>query len=966
MSLKKIEKTDLLDGVGAMRARMRTHCWADSPLGHPDTWPPALRTIAGMVLDSKFPMFVAWGPGFGSLYNDAYAEILGARHPAALGRRFQDIWADIWPVIHPLVEQALAGEATFSKDSTLTMRRNGHEEQTWFTFSYSPLRDDSGAVAGMLCTCIETTGQVLAERRQAFQLELADRLRGLSAPTDITAMACEFLGRHLDVTRVGYSEVDQHLSVLNVSQGWTDGTVPSVIGRTFPLEAFGQPVTAEVRAGYTVRIVDIDEDERSAAYARTYAGLGIRSILIVPLIKAGRLSSILAIGMAAPRRWTDQDVMLAQEVAERTWDAVERAQAEQNERKAKEALSRRLADEGDRLRALFEQAPGFMAVLRGPNHVFELANAAFIRLVGEREVLGMPVREALPDLEGQGFFEMLDGVFDSGKPFHAHEARVLFRLTPDAPAVARFVNFIYQPVIEADGLVSGIFVEGYDATERKLADQALRETQERLREGLAAGRMVVWDWNVANGQVTLSENAKPIFGGARHDEAAAWSWVHPDDVQKFRDAATRAFRERGQFETLVRMVPPSGELIWTEARGKVVRDAAGNPLSIRGISIDVTKRTLAEEGLREADRRKDEFLAMLAHELRNPLAPISTAAELLKLINVDEPRVRQSSEIISRQVGHMTRIVDDLLDVSRVTRGLVTIDKEALDLRDLVSGAVDQVRALIDARGHHLTLQLPPVPAPVRGDQTRLVQVIANLLNNAARYTPNGGQIVLRIDVRAGQVELCVHDDGIGIAPDLLPHLFELFAQGKRSPDRTQGGLGLGLALVKSLVELHDGSIAVHSEGAGKGSAFTIRLPRLNEEKQQRERMDMPNTAASAERLSLMIVDDNMDAANSLAMVLEAAGHHVTVAYAARTALERAAIAAPRVFLLDIGLPDMDGYELAGRLRAHPETKYSVLIALTGYGQGQDRERSSAAGFDYHLVKPADPAQLESLLAQIT
>jgi signal transduction histidine kinase/ActR/RegA family two-component response regulator len=375
----------------------------------------------------------------------------------------------------------------------------------------------------------------------------------------------------------------------------------------------------------------------------------------------------------------------------------------------------------------------------------------------------------------------------------------------------------------------------------------------------------------------------------------------------------------------------------------------------------------AEEELRAADKRKDEFLAMLAHELRNPLAPISAAAQLLKLVHLDEARARHTSDIIGRQVDHMTRLVDDLLDVSRVTRGLVTLDKEPLDIKNIVADAVEQVSPLIDNRGHLLELQLPLESAGVMGDKKRLVQVIANLLNNSAKYTPDGGRITLHLEVWPQEVLLTVTDNGIGMEPDLVLRVFDLFAQAERTSDRSQGGLGLGLALVKSLVSLHGGTVQAVSKGLGQGSAFTVKLPRLLSvpvrDGQPRNRQ--AGRPAYVKALRAMIVDDNIDAAHTLEMFLHAAGHDVVVEYRAADALERARRETPAVCLLDIGLPDIDGNELARRLRTIPEMAGAVLIAVTGYGQEQDREKSFSAGFDYHFVKPVDTEKLATLLAEI-
>ena len=365
--------------------------------------------------------------------------------------------------------------------------------------------------------------------------------------------------------------------------------------------------------------------------------------------------------------------------------------------------------------------------------------------------------------------------------------------------------------------------------------------------------------------------------------------------------------------------------------------------------------------MREIDRRKDEFLAMLAHELRNPLAPISAASDLLRLGRLDNTRIVQTSEIISRQVKHMNGLVDDLLDVSRVSRGLVTLERQKIDAGQIVTNAVEQVRPFIDARRHRLTIEKPAETAYIYGDQKRLIQIVANMLNNAAKYTPEGGAIALTMEVTREHVKFILSDNGIGMSPKVMETAFEMFAQAERTSDRTQGGLGIGLALVKRLVELHHGEVAADSDGPGKGSRFTVVLPRTSKPEAQSAQ---PDTITSAgKNLRLLIVDDNIDAANMLGMYLEMAEYKVTVENSSKAALVRALAERPDACLLDIGLPDMDGNQLAQALRVHARTANTVLIAVTGYGQNSDRERTIDAGFDHHLVKPVDMSKLLNILA---
>ena len=375
------------------------------------------------------------------------------------------------------------------------------------------------------------------------------------------------------------------------------------------------------------------------------------------------------------------------------------------------------------------------------------------------------------------------------------------------------------------------------------------------------------------------------------------------------------------------------------------------------------KLTRLTSELQAANRRKDDFLAMLGHELRNPLAPISAGAQLLEKLPPGDPRVKRTSEVITRQVGQMTKIVNDLLDVSRVTRGLITLERRPLDLAEVVGAASEQARPLIESRGHVLKTFLPIEPVRVIGDTARLVQVLGNLLTNAAKYTPNGGRLEVRVAADGADALLQVSDNGMGITPELMPEIFDLFTQGSRGVDRGQGGLGLGLALVKSLVELHGGSVRADSAGTDRGATLSVRLPRLNAPASAVP--SHPVATAPVPPRRIVLVDDNADAARTLSDCLALEGHSVEIFNDGPSALDFAAREAVDAFVLDIGLPGMDGNELARRLRARPATAHTLMIALSGYGQAADLERSTAAGFDHHLVKPADPDVLNGLLADV-
>ncbi|WAK01101.1 hybrid sensor histidine kinase/response regulator [Methylobacter sp. YRD-M1] len=411
--------------------------------------------------------------------------------------------------------------------------------------------------------------------------------------------------------------------------------------------------------------------------------------------------------------------------------------------------------------------------------------------------------------------------------------------------------------------------------------------------------------------------------------------------------------------------PAKGE-IWLEGSSIPEVEADGSILWY-GFIHDITERKRPEEALREADRRKDEFLAMLAHELRNPLAPIRNSVHLLKEQDAAaSPMLEWCCNVIDRQSSHMARLLDDLLDVARTMQGKISLKTEHFNLTEIVDSAIETSSPLIKARGLKLVILHSATPQWLKGDRFRLAQVLSNLLNNAAKYTDEGGRITLSVSQEASMALIKVRDTGIGIAPDMLPHIFDLFTQADGSLSRSQGGLGIGLTLVRRLVEMHGGSVNASSAGIGQGSEFTVRLPLLsNEYKEVAESAPSGGAMPLCPKLRILVVDDYPDALDSLSMLLQAEGHEVDTANCGAKAIERAQAFRPQAVLLDIGLPDMDGYEVAQRLRELPETQLSVLIALTGYGQPEDRARSKHAGFDHHLLKPVDPDKLAALLASL-
>ena len=512
---------------------------------------------------------------------------------------------------------------------------------------------------------------------------------------------------------------------------------------------------------------------------------------------------------------------------------------------------------------------------------------------------------------------------------------------------------------------------GAIAAQHRQARESAQLSESRLILALRAAGMGAWDWNVATGEVRLSGELEPLHGLLSGDFAGTYetlrALIHPNDRDRVESEIKKSLETHVPYEAEFRIRGSDGVERWTDTRGQVVEDDEGNAVRMVGVGIDISRRKHLEEELRrhaeqlsEADRRKDEFLAMLSHELRNPLAPILHAVELL---GHDDPAlVSKAREIIGRQSEHLTRLVDDLLDVSRITRGTVRLSRHRVALKDVVDGAVDTWRHLIAQRRQEFSVELPEGPVFVDADPTRLAQIISNLLHNAAKFTPEGGRIAINAAREDGRIELTVRDEGRGIAREDLERVFELFVQGLPSLDRTQGGLGLGLTLARRLAELHDGTLEAASEGTGRGSEFVLRIPEAAAEAEivsREETSPVPSLPVeSGRKRRVLVVDDNADARDAMRFLLEDEGHEVRSAGDGPGAIEEAQSFLPEVVLLDIGLPGMDGYEVARALRAVPGCERASIVAVSGYGQAEDRARSRVAGFDEHLLKPVSPERL--------
>lgn len=504
--------------------------------------------------------------------------------------------------------------------------------------------------------------------------------------------------------------------------------------------------------------------------------------------------------------------------------------------------------------------------------------------------------------------------------------------------------------------------------------EALLASEQRLSLALQSARMGMWEWDVRVDRSVWSTTEYEVLGlpvgSGRETADSFFACIHPEDLPGLRKSLDRLMEDGSEWHHNCRILRPDGEVRWLAGAGRLYRDPEGRPLRMLGVNYDITEQKQATaalaraEALAETNRQKDTFIAMLGHELRNPLVPICNAVALMQRSCTSRAQ-EDALALIDRQLTHLTRLLDDLLDISRIERGTVSLRTADFDLAQTVQSAVLAHRPLLEADGISLSFDAPSRPLWARGDAERIVQIMSNLLTNAGKFTDRGGRASVELTAEDGRVAvLTVRDTGIGMDAETLQSIFRPFAQADRSIDRHRSGLGLGLTLVKSIVELHGGSVRGSSPGLGRGSEFQVRLPILTEAPKEAPRA--PEVAIpQATPLRMLIVEDNVEAANTLQLLLGDSGHEVAVAYTGPDGLKLARTFRPEVLLCDVGLPGgMDGYALATAMRADPELRSAFLIAMTGYGQDRDREDAEAAGFDLHLTKPVDVDDLERLIAE--
>jgi PAS domain S-box-containing protein len=781
-------------GGGAMGALIRGHDWSGTPLGALESWPLSLKTAVSLILRAQQPMFIGWGPRFISLYNDSYIPILGDKHPTALGHSMAEVWSEIWDELRSLNEAVMRGESLSFENKPFQLASRETPGPHYFSFTYTPLLDDDGQIAGIFCAAIETTSTVI----------LAESARAESAAQQALTESEERLRLATEAAEIAFWDV----SMPEGSMVWQ----PRL--RTM----FG--ITTDEALSLDDFFAGLHPDDRPAV-ARAFAAA------------------------CDPQRR-------------------------------------------------------------------ELYNVEY-RTVGRDDG-----RVRWIAAKGRGLFD----------------------------AAGRCVR--------ANGTAM-------DITGRKTTELAMAMALEASRTG-------TFHWNIEDNRLTWDDALDRLFGLRPGEVVRSLdqfiALVHPDDRAEVIRRCERCRDGGDDFDMEFRVVYPDGSVHWLYDRGRTFLDPTGRAKTMTGACVDITEYVRTREALKLADRQKDDFLATLAHELRNPLAPLRTGLHWLQNVKGGLPgQADQVLGIMQRQLDHMVHLVDDLLDIARIRQGKILLRQDPLSLQSVLEQALEGVQALLDAQGHELIWDGVDPALRVTGDPTRLVQVVGNLLNNAVKYTPRGGRVSLRGGEanQPGMLLIEVADTGIGIPPDMLEHVFDRFAQVQQHLDHAQGGLGIGLSVVKGLVEMHGGRVAAESAGPGAGSLFRIWLPRADTP--EPAELAPPSSPDAIERHRVLVVDDNRDAAETMAMVLDMSGHEVLIAHDGQTAVEMVKRHDPAVVFLDIGMPGMNGYETASLLRALPGAQARVLVALTGWGSEADQARSLEAGFDLHLTKPVDIDKVQRVLS---
>lgn len=819
-------------------------------------------------------------------------------------------------------------------------------ERTWAAF------ERARAEAALRASEVRLMADLKGMRRlDELHARLANENDLTTALKEILAVAVEFTGTDRGFVQL-VNEDRERLEIVAYH-----GYSPESVFIQHCLKQGSEPASDVVRRhGQRMCIEDVATftSLESTRHREIFLAEDIRATCCIPMIsRKGALVGVLCTQFRRPHHPSDDELRLIDLLC---WTAAEYIERHRT------VVALRQSEE--RFRLMVEGARGFAMFTTDAEARITAWNPAAEALLGwtEKEAVGQPM-EIIYTPE-----DRLAGRPDEEVAAALRFGRAVAGRWHIKKDLTRFWGSGELTVVAGTGAVPYGFVKVMrDDTARKLAEDALRESEERLRVAMSAADMGTWLWRVTPDEQIIDDSLRRLMGLQAGREVTTLDCflqaVHVEDRERVRAEFQRCLAAGGDFNVEFRVTWPDGAVHWLRDRGKTF-PVGGSPQFLTGAVVDVTERKRAEEVLQDADRRKDDFLALLAHELRNPLAPIRNGLQILRLSQQPEARER-TQEMMDRQLTHMVRLIDDLLDVSRINRDKMELRRARVLLSDVLSSAIETARPSIEAAGHELVLALPVKPVFLYADLTRLAQVFSNLLTNSAKYTESGGKIRFAAQLAGETVVVEVCDNGTGIPAESLPHVFDMFSQVDRSLERASGGLGIGLALVKGLVEMHGGSVAAASEGVGRGSRFTVRLPVMSAESESPP-VNVPAPVHMPAKRRILVVDDNRDSAQTMANMLHLWGNETALACDGVDAVERASIFRPDVILMDIGMPRLNGLDATRQIREQPWGHNMTIIALTGWGQESDRALSKEAGCDGHLVKPVSLADLEKMIDSVT
>jgi len=919
--LQPIKTPSFLAGGGSMGERIRAFDWCATTLGPVSGWAPGLRAAVQMMLTTRHPVFVFWGPQHVCLYNDAYSQSLGAdKHPAILGMPGREAWPESWNVTGPQIAQVTGGgEPTWHENHLVPIARNGVVEEVYWTYSFGPIGDETAphGVGGALVLVTETTAQVLAKRKLQ---EAEERWRSLFEQSPGFVGILRGAQHLFEFVNPRFQQMmgRRQLVGLTVAQAIPETETQGFLELLDDVYATGK---AHVATGRSLQL----RDSQGASEQRYV------DFVYQPIVDEGRVSGIFVQGSDVTERVL-ADAALVQSEA--------------------------------RWRALVENLPGgaVFVVDRDLRYVLAAGEALTVAGVSAADMIGSRVRAAVPPERAELHAAHYERAL-AGETFEIeHQDRGRYYLTRGVP------------LRDAAGVIYGALAVSYDISSRREAEDRLRSASTQLDAVLTASEIGTWSWRPDENVIRHDLNLARLYG--LPDTAASTlpkhlERIHPDDRAALQAAIDTAMQTGHLYIREYRAVGVDGQVRWLAGRGRLQRDEQGRPEVLNGLVIDISDLKKLEETLLESDRQKDRFLAILAHELRNPLAPLIGAAQLLGSEPLAAEQLQRCRDIIQRQVRQMALLLDDLLDVSGIRFSRLRLRRVPVALQDIVDAAVETALPLLQARQQVLQIEMPSPPLRLMADPGRMAQVLSNLLTNAAKYTPPGGQVRLAARREGSQAEISVQDNGMGLAPAELSRIFEMFARVEEAPVGSggaatvaaPGGLGIGLALVKGFVELHGGRVTAHSTGLGRGSVFTVSLAALPVDDLLPAPPPVPGAAPSTP-CRVVIADDNPDAAETLSMLLRMAGHDTRTAGDGKAALALCAEFRPHVALLDLGMPGLSGLELAEMLRADPAHAGMMLVALTGWGLNENQQLAREAGFDRYFTKPVDPDTLLLMLAE--